>query len=69
MRCFPMTNLPGCQHKYNQYEYSLLTSCWTYSFSIVPVQLFVMIVALLCSNHVDGMLRSGRSGLKSFKEE
>ncbi|KAI9232377.1 MAG: Tetraspanin family-domain-containing protein [Podila humilis] len=69
LRCFPMTNLPGCQHKYNQYEYNLLTSCWTYSFSIAPVQLFVMVVALLCSNHVDGMLRSGRPGLKSFKEE
>ncbi|KAG0030932.1 hypothetical protein BGZ82_007198 [Podila clonocystis] len=69
MRCFPMTNLPGCLHKYNQYEYNFLTTCWTYTFSIVPVQLFVMLVALLCSNHVDGMLRSGRPGLKSFKEE
>ncbi|KAF9334864.1 hypothetical protein BG006_001334 [Podila minutissima] len=69
MRCFPMTNLPGCQYKYNQYEYNLLTTFWTYSFSLVPVQLFVMLVALLCSNHVDGMLRSGRPGLKSFKEE
>ncbi|KAF9285048.1 hypothetical protein BGZ68_004184 [Mortierella alpina] len=69
LRCFPMINLPGCQHKYNLYEDKLLTTCWTASFSLVPLQLFVMIAALLCSNHVDGMLRSGRPGLKSFKEK
>ncbi|KAG0201765.1 hypothetical protein BGX28_005510 [Mortierella sp. GBA30] len=69
LRCFPMINLPGCQHKYNKYEYELLTTCWTIAFSIMPFQLFVMITALLCSNHVDGMLRSARPGLKSFKEE
>ncbi|KAF9955660.1 hypothetical protein BGZ65_003253 [Modicella reniformis] len=69
LRCFPMINLPGCQHKYNLYEHNLLTTCWTYAFSIVPVQLFVMISALLCANHVDDMLRSARPGLKSFKEE
>ncbi|KAF9360036.1 hypothetical protein BGX26_010686 [Mortierella sp. AD094] len=69
LRCFPMINLPGCEHKYNLYEEKLLTVCWTASFSLVPFQLFVMIVALLCSNHVDPMLRSGRPGLKSFKEK
>ncbi|KAG0210429.1 hypothetical protein BGX28_009338 [Mortierella sp. GBA30] len=69
LRCFPMINLPGCMHKYNLYEDKLLTTCWTASFTLVPFQLFVMIAALLCSNHVDGMLRSGRPGLKSFKEQ
>ncbi|CAO3569665.1 unnamed protein product [Mortierella alpina] len=69
LRCFPMINLPGCQHKYNLYEDKLLTTCWTASFALAPLQLFVMIAALLCSNHVDGMLRSGRPGLKSFKEK
>ncbi|KAF9348480.1 hypothetical protein BGX34_002460 [Mortierella sp. NVP85] len=69
LRCFPMTNLPGCQHKYNLYEDKLLTTCWNASFILVPFQLFVMIAALLCSNHVDGMLRSARPGLKSFKEK
>lgn len=69
LRCFPMINLPGCQHKYNLYERNLLSDCWTAAFSIAAVQLFVMLCALLCSNHVDGMLRSGRPGLKSFKEE
>ncbi|GJJ77792.1 hypothetical protein EMPS_10151 [Entomortierella parvispora] len=69
LRCFPMINLPGCIHKYNLYEDKLLTTVYTSSFSLVLPQLFVMIVALLCSNHVDAMLRSGRPGLKSFKEQ
>ncbi|KAG0204163.1 hypothetical protein BGX33_008677 [Mortierella sp. NVP41] len=69
LRCFPMINLPGCQHKYNLYEDNVLTTAWTISFGLAPVQLFVMIAALMCSNHVDGMLRSGRPGLKSFKEQ
>ncbi|KAG0242632.1 hypothetical protein B0O80DRAFT_422920 [Mortierella sp. GBAus27b] len=69
LRCFPMTNLPGCQHKYNLHEASLLSTCWNASFILVPFQLFVMIAALLCSNHVDAMLRSGRPGLKTFKEQ
>lgn len=69
LRCFPMTILPGCQHKYNLYEKDLLSTCWTVSFVLVPFQLFIMVAALLCSNHVDGMLRSGRPGLKSFKEK
>ncbi|KAI8602909.1 hypothetical protein EDD21DRAFT_370590 [Dissophora ornata] len=64
-----MTILPGCQHKYNLYEDKLLSTFWTVSFSLVPFQLLVMVASLLCSNHVDGMLRSGRPGLKSFKEE
>ncbi|KAG0290952.1 hypothetical protein BGZ96_005605 [Linnemannia gamsii] len=69
LRCFPMINLPGCLHKYNLYEDKVLTTAWTISFSLAPVQLFVMIAALMCSNHVDGMLRSGRPGLKTFKEQ
>ncbi|KAG0257588.1 hypothetical protein BG011_003868 [Mortierella polycephala] len=68
-RCFPMINLPGCVYKYHRFELKLLDICWTAAFSIVPFHLFVMISALLCSNHVDGMLRSARPGLKSFKEE
>ncbi|KAG0258551.1 hypothetical protein BG011_003218 [Mortierella polycephala] len=67
LRCFPLISLPGCEHKYNLYEHRILTTCWTASFSLVPFLLFAMVVALLCSNHVDGMLRSGRPGLKSFK--
>ncbi|KAG0364619.1 hypothetical protein BGZ54_007332 [Gamsiella multidivaricata] len=69
LRCFPLTNLPGCHHKYSVYEEKLLSTCTTAAFSLVPFQLLVMVAALLCSNHVDGMLRSGRPGLKSFKEE
>ncbi|KAK3847216.1 MAG: hypothetical protein J3R72DRAFT_362398 [Linnemannia gamsii] len=69
MRCFPMTTLPGCQHKYSLFEKDLLTTLWTYSFTVAPVHLFVMIVALLCSNHVNALLRSARPGLTSFRDK
>ncbi|KAG0308298.1 hypothetical protein BGZ98_008374 [Dissophora globulifera] len=69
LRCFPITVLPGCRHKYNLYEENLLSTCWTAAFSIVPFHLLVMIASMLCSNHIDGMLRSARPGLKSFKED
>ncbi|KAF9126587.1 hypothetical protein BGW39_006508, partial [Mortierella sp. 14UC] len=29
MRCFPMTTLPGCQHKYSLFEKDFLTTLWT----------------------------------------
>ncbi|KAF9549982.1 hypothetical protein EC957_002042 [Mortierella hygrophila] len=69
MRCFPTTTLPSCEHKYSLFEKNLLTSLWTWSFTVAPVHLFVMIVALLCSNHVNNLLRSARPGLVSFKEK
>ncbi|KAK3832270.1 MAG: hypothetical protein JOS17DRAFT_120244 [Linnemannia elongata] len=69
MRCFPTTTLPGCEHKYSLFEKDLLTSLWTWSFTVAPVHLFVMIVALLCSNHVNNLLRSARPGLVSFKDK
>ncbi|KAG0255593.1 hypothetical protein DFQ27_006184 [Actinomortierella ambigua] len=68
LRCFPGTVLFGCQHKYNMFEKNTLKDFWMTSFALVPVELFVMIAALLCSNHVDSMWRSARPGLVSFKE-
>lgn len=64
-----MTTLPGCQHKYSLFEKDLLTTLWTWSFTIAPVHLFIMIVALLCSNHVNSLLRSARPGLVSFRDK
>ncbi|KAG0219345.1 hypothetical protein BGX33_003275 [Mortierella sp. NVP41] len=69
MRCFPMTTLPGCQHKYSLFEKDLLTTLWQMSFTVAPLHLFVMIVALLCSNHVNNLLRSARPGLTSFRDK
>ncbi|KAG0296715.1 hypothetical protein BGZ96_008760 [Linnemannia gamsii] len=69
MRCFPVTTLPGCQHKYTLFEKNLLKELWTWSFTVAPVHLFVMIVALLCSNHVNSLLRSARPGLVSFRDK
>ncbi|KAF8929170.1 hypothetical protein BGZ47_001235 [Haplosporangium gracile] len=69
MRCFPMTTLPDCEHKYSLFEKDLLTSLWTWSFTVAPLHLFVMVVALLCSNHVNNLLRSARPGLVSFRDK
>ncbi|KAF9321513.1 hypothetical protein BGZ91_004512 [Linnemannia elongata] len=69
MRCFPTTTLPGCEHKYSLFEKDLLTTLWTWSFTVAPVHLFVMIAALLCSNHVNSLLRSARPGLVSFRDK
>ncbi|KAG0230251.1 hypothetical protein BGW41_002566 [Actinomortierella wolfii] len=69
LRCFPGTVLPPCRSKYLRFEGNTLNAFWTASFALVPVELFVMLAALLCANHVDGMWRSARPGLVSFKEE
>ncbi|KAF9977967.1 hypothetical protein BGZ73_004250 [Actinomortierella ambigua] len=69
LRCFPGTVLPGCHSKYNKFENNTLKDFWMASFALVPVELFVMLAALLCSNHVDNMWRSARPGLVSFKED
>ncbi|GAB5590457.1 hypothetical protein Unana1_05357 [Umbelopsis nana] len=57
-RCFPKSLLPGCQHKLYLFESSLLQIAYTVAFSLVPLQLIIMIVSMLCSNHVT--LRFGR---------
>ncbi|KAG0343962.1 putative ATP-dependent RNA helicase DHR1 [Podila humilis] len=55
-----MTNVPRCQSKYNRYDLNLLTTWYTYAFSLVFVQLFVMIAALLSANHVDAASTMGK---------
>ncbi|KAF9928992.1 hypothetical protein FBU30_001997 [Linnemannia zychae] len=69
MRCFPMTTLPGCHRKHWLYEKNLLKTVWTMSFTVASLQLFVMVVALLCSNHINNLLRSARPGLVSFRDK
>ncbi|KAI8583668.1 hypothetical protein K450DRAFT_222220 [Umbelopsis ramanniana AG] len=51
-RCFPKSLLPGCEYKLHQFESSFLKTTYIVAFSFVPVQLIVMIFAILCSNHV-----------------
>ncbi|KAF9445182.1 hypothetical protein P691DRAFT_795768 [Macrolepiota fuliginosa MF-IS2] len=50
--CFSRSILPGCKLHYMQFERMILRWWYTVVFSIVPAHLAVMIVGLLCSNHV-----------------
>jgi len=50
--CYSRSVLPGCKAPYFDFEKIVLTRWYTVAFSLVPLQLFIMIAALLCSNHV-----------------
>ena len=50
--CYARSILPGCKAPYMKYERAILQRWFTIAFSLVPLHLFVMISALLCSNHV-----------------
>ncbi|TBU25866.1 tetraspanin Tsp2 [Dichomitus squalens] len=50
--CYARSLLPGCKGPYIQFERVILERWYTVVFSVVPVQLFIMVAALLCSNHV-----------------
>lgn len=50
--CYARSVLPGCKLPYLQYERKILSTWYTTVFSLVPLQLFIMITGLLCSNHV-----------------
>lgn len=50
--CYSRSILPGCKSPYLKFERLVLGRWFTVAFSLVPLHLFVMISALLCSNHV-----------------
>ncbi|KAH7920273.1 hypothetical protein BV22DRAFT_814003 [Leucogyrophana mollusca] len=50
--CYARSVLPGCKAAYWAFEKRVLERWYTISFSLVPLQLAIMVVALLCSNHV-----------------
>lgn len=50
--CYSRSVLPGCKGHYLDFEKLVLKRWYTVAFSLVPLQLFVMITGLLCSNHV-----------------
>ncbi|KAI7825994.1 Tetraspanin family-domain-containing protein [Gamsiella multidivaricata] len=58
IRCFPRAPLPSCESVFLQYQQDFLSSTSSAAFIILPLQLLVMIVALLCSNHIDNLYRS-----------
>ncbi|KAI8136667.1 hypothetical protein BJV82DRAFT_526760 [Fennellomyces sp. T-0311] len=52
-KCFPRTLLPGCKFKYQNFTIEALKITWIVAFSLIPLHLFVLISALLCSNHIN----------------
>ncbi|KAH0580930.1 hypothetical protein H2248_012083 [Termitomyces sp. 'cryptogamus'] len=50
--CYARSVLPGCKKPYLDFERRTLKRWFAVAFILVPPQLFVMIAALLCSNHV-----------------
>lgn len=58
-KCFPRTLLPGCKFKYQSFTKEALTITWIVAFSMIPVHLFVMFSALMCSNHINRKFGKG----------
>ncbi|OJA20053.1 hypothetical protein AZE42_13398, partial [Rhizopogon vesiculosus] len=50
--CYARSVLPGCKDAYIRFEKNVLRMWYTIAFSLVPLQLAIMLVGLLCSNHV-----------------
>ena len=50
--CYSRSILPGCKLRYLQFERMVLRKWYTVVFSIVPVHVGIIVVGLLCSNHV-----------------
>ncbi|KAG0048961.1 hypothetical protein BGZ83_006171 [Gryganskiella cystojenkinii] len=58
LHCFPRAPLPSCENLFLQYQQELLSNTSSAAFILLPVQLLVMVVALLCSNHIDRLYRT-----------
>ncbi|KAI0693864.1 hypothetical protein C8T65DRAFT_585451 [Cerioporus squamosus] len=52
MRCYPRTPLPGCKGPLLRFERGNLATVWSTVFSLVPLHIVNLFVALLCANHV-----------------
>ncbi|CDS06306.1 hypothetical protein LRAMOSA08834 [Lichtheimia ramosa] len=57
-RCFTESLLPGCSYKFYLFEHDFLVKAWTTTFALVPLHVIVIIISLLCSNHVDHLFGS-----------
>ncbi|KAJ7196111.1 hypothetical protein GGX14DRAFT_376445 [Mycena pura] len=51
-RCYFRTALPGCKGKLYRFERANLALIWSTVFSLVPMHLLNILLALLCANHV-----------------
>lgn len=58
LHCFPRAPRPPCERHFLHYQQEFLLNTSTVAFLLIPIQLTIMIVALLCSNHIDNLFRS-----------
>ncbi|KAH8552535.1 tetraspanin Tsp2 [Umbelopsis sp. PMI_123] len=58
-KCFPRTLLPGCKFKYQTFTRQCLVNCYIAAFSLIPLHIFVLVTALLCSNHINRKFGKG----------
>lgn len=50
--CYSRSNLSGCKGRFLRFERQVLKRFYVCAFSLVPVQIAIIIAGLLCSNHV-----------------
>ncbi|CAK5266913.1 unnamed protein product [Mycena citricolor] len=50
--CYSRSTLPGCKKPFLDFQRSALERFYAFSFAFVPVQIGIILSALLCSNHV-----------------
>jgi len=50
--CFSRSVLPGCKGPYMNFERLVLRRWYTVVFGLVPFQIAIILVGLLCSNHI-----------------
>ncbi|KAF9193527.1 hypothetical protein BGZ51_003082 [Haplosporangium sp. Z 767] len=60
LHCFPRAPRPACEARFLYYQQGLLINTSNAAFMVLPFQVLIMIVALLCSNHVDSLYRTAR---------
>ena len=58
-RCYTRTALPGCKGKLLRFERANLAAVWSTAFSLVPLHVLNMVIALLAANHVTGTFGKG----------
>nr|XP_019049391.1 hypothetical protein I302_03177 [Kwoniella bestiolae CBS 10118]OCF28321.1 hypothetical protein I302_03177 [Kwoniella bestiolae CBS 10118] len=58
-RCYPRTTLPGCKSKWIQFERQNLHDFATAAFSVLGFHFFNIVIALLCSSHVNRTFGKG----------
>lgn len=50
--CYSRASIPGCKGRYLRFRRNVLHKWFITSFALAPVQLAIMIIALICSNQV-----------------